>query len=183
MLRYAHPLRRAVAYLVDGVVVAALIFVVITIVTLLLGPTVRLDPDSSDGLVVDNGRSIVNGVLGVLIGAAYFVGAWARSGRTLGNVLLDMQVASVDGERLLSVGRSVVRWVAIGGPLALLSPIVRGSAGPVTALTLVMVVWVAVLLISTIVDRQHRGLHDRIAGSVVLRGPAPRTHRVLDVAR
>src|SRR6185295_9917280 len=109
-LRYAHPVRRAVAYLVDGMVVAALIFVAITIVTVLFGPTVQLDADVADGLVVDRGRSVLDAVVGVLIGAVYFVGSWARTGRTVGNMLLDLHVVSVDGERLLSLVGSVIRW-------------------------------------------------------------------------
>jgi uncharacterized RDD family membrane protein YckC len=171
-LRYAHPLRRSVAYLVDGIVAGALIFLTITIVTALFGPTVRLDADSADGLAVDRGRAFLNAVMGILIGGLYFIGSWIRSGRTVGDALFGVRVASVEGERLLSVRESVIRWVAIGAPLTLLSPVVRGSAGLVAALTVVTVAWALILLVTTIVDRRHRGLHDRLARSVVVRGPA-----------
>jgi uncharacterized RDD family membrane protein YckC len=180
--QYAHPLRRLVAYVVDGIIVAALIFLVLTLVTLLLGPTVRFDDSSADGLAVDRGRALLNAILGVLIGAVYFIGSWVRSGRTVGGALFDLRVASADGERLLSVGGSVIRWVALGAPLVLVSPVVRGSPGLVTALTIVTVAWALLLLVTTILDKRHRGLHDRLARSVVVRASAPQRQSIGDIA-
>ena len=180
-LRYAHPVRRAVAYFVDGIVVAALVFLAVTVMTVLFGPTVRFDDSSTSGLIVDRGRAAANTIVAVLVGALYFIGSWVRTGRTVGAALLDLHVASVSGERLLSVGEAAIRWIVIGAPLALLSPIVRGSPRLVAGLTLVTIAWAVVLLVTTIVDGRHRGLHDRVAGSVVLRGAAPRPPRIVDV--
>jgi uncharacterized RDD family membrane protein YckC len=178
--RYAHPFRRVIAYVVDGVVVAALIFLALTLVTLLLGPTVRFDDSSTSGLTVDRGRAVGNAVVGVLVGGLYFVGSWIRTGRTVGAVLFDLHVASANGGRRLSVGEAVVRWIAIGAPLALSSPIVRRSPVMVATLTLATVAWAVLLLSTTIVDARHRGLHDRLARSVVLRGRAPEPREAVD---
>jgi uncharacterized RDD family membrane protein YckC len=180
--RYAHPVRRVIAYLVDGLIVGALVFLVVTVMTVLFGPTVRFDDSSTNGLIVDRARAITNAVVGVLVGALYFVGSWIRTGRTVGAAVFDLRVVAVDGTRRLSVAEAVIRWIAIGAPFALLSPIVRGSATLVSSLTLATIVWSVVLLVTTIVDRRHRGIHDRLARSIVIRGPAPERHRQADTA-
>ena len=180
--RYAHPVRRVAAYLVDGIVVGALVLGIVTVMTVLFGPTVRFDDASTTGLIVDRGRAAANAVLAVLASAVYFVGSWVRSGRTLGAAVLDLRVAAADGTRHLSVAEAIVRWIAIGAPFALLSPIVRGSASLVTSLTLLTIAWSAVLLVTTIVDRRHRGIHDRLARSIVIRGRAPERHETTETA-
>ncbi|HEV8696218.1 MAG TPA: RDD family protein [Candidatus Limnocylindrales bacterium] len=182
-VRYAHPIRRLVAYLVDGLVVAGLIFVAGSIATVILGPTVRFDVDGPDGLVLDRSRAVVNAILGTAISALYFVASWTRAGRTPGQALCNLRVAAVgDGSRL-SVRDAVVRWVALGAPVALVSLVVRGSPAATAALTLAAAGWSAVLLVTTIFERRHRGLHDRLARSIVIRESGETRRRVTDLTQ
>lgn len=79
----------------------------------------------------------------------YLVG-FTMSGQTLGKMAAGIRVVSAQGDAPLDVGRSVVRtlvWVGLAMPAGL---------GFATAL----------------VGREHRGLHDRCAGSKVVRAPA-----------
>jgi uncharacterized RDD family membrane protein YckC len=77
----------------------------------------------------------------------YFTICWAVTGRTAGAVLVRVRTARADG-RTLSVGRSAIR--ALVG--LLLAPL-----------------WL-VGLIGTLADSRRRAWHDRVFGTVVLRG-------------
>jgi uncharacterized RDD family membrane protein YckC len=97
------------------------------------------------------------GLLGLAAGLAYEVGMTAsRFQATLGKLALGLRVVDRDGRRL-TVGRSLGRWAA-----KLLSAVLLG---------------IGFLMIA--VTRRKRGLHDMIAGTLVLRmapdtGPAVR---------
>ena len=169
-LRFAHPVRRILAYLLDGLLLVVVIFAAAVVATAILGPTVRFDSGvDAGGVVVDAGRTYINAVVGTLISALYFIGSWCRSGRTPGQAVFGIRVGHVEDGSLLGVPAAIVRWAALGAPIALASPFAREVPGAGARLTLGVGVWLIALLVTTVVDRHNRGLHDRLSGSAVFR--------------
>jgi uncharacterized RDD family membrane protein YckC len=166
---YAGTRRRAIAYLVDGIVVGLIVFGVAALLNVLLGPTLTIDRTGrAPRLVVDDGRTVINTLCGVAVGAAYFVGSWARTGQTPGQRLFGLRVERAETARLLGPRGGVVRWVALGGPIGLLSLAARDVDGAGSLLTIAVAAWFLLLLLSTARGADNQGIHDRLAGSVVI---------------
>jgi uncharacterized RDD family membrane protein YckC len=99
---------------------------------------------------------------------AYYVLGWRQRRGTLGQRWLGMQVANADSGATLTWRQAVMRWVAFSlAPVAIL----QGFASqPVSGLvSLVVLGWAIVLLITTITSPTRQGLHDRWAASLVVR--------------
>lgn len=86
--------------------------------------------------------------LGLLVALAYFAGMWAWKGTTVGGIVLNLQVARLDGQ-----------------PVTFLVALVRGLAAAFS----VIVFFLGFLWIAWDPDKQ--GWHDKIAGTVVVRLP------------
>jgi uncharacterized RDD family membrane protein YckC len=166
---YAGVPDRLAALLADAVALSALAFVVALAVSIVLGPAVDLDPSAEstrDVVEVDGAVAVVDALLVGALGLAYFAGSWRRSGRTPGQRLLALRVATQDGGRL-STRQAVIRWASLVAPFSLAA--LAGAAVPgLAAVALLLAgVWYVALLISASLDRAGRGLHDRIAGTAV----------------
>lgn len=99
----------------------------------------------------------------------YFVGFWTGDGgATLGMRGLRMRVVDAVSGRTLTMGAAIRRWVALGAPLSLLAiiPALQSTAG-IAGLLLAIV-----LLITVATDARRQGLHDKWAGSTVIRSTA-----------
>ncbi|MEO5964099.1 MAG: RDD family protein, partial [Candidatus Limnocylindrales bacterium] len=164
-LVYAGAIPRAAAFIVDSF----LLSIVVAIVTIPFAVSaVNLD-DLSNGAL--NGaqfmtRTGIASIIGVLIEGAYFAFLWMSTGRaTLGMRLFSLQVGDVATGSRLRPDQAVKRWLAYGswvGALAL-APAIAGLAG------LVQFGWTVILLITTVTSPTKQGLHDRFAGSAVVR--------------
>ena len=167
-LAYAEASSRLVAYLIDGVLVGIAIFIVAFALSRLLGPT---QIASADGLrpVVDQGRALVNVVVATALSGVYFVGCWLGLRGTVGQRLLGMVVVrESDGERLRP-GQALTRWFLLGAWWGVLGALLLSVSLATWFIAFAIVVWDLVLLWTTARDGRKRGLHDRVAGSVVHR--------------
>jgi uncharacterized RDD family membrane protein YckC len=137
---YAGLVTRGVAFVIDAALVNAIAFAAGASISLAL---------STFGITLDevpSGVSVAVGAGGwVVLNVAYFAGSWALTGQTTGMRLMTIRVIRTSGERL-TVRRALRRIV--GMVLAAL-PLFAGY-----------------LLI--LVDDRRRGLHDRLAGTVVV---------------
>jgi len=102
-----------------------------------------------------------------VVGLAYFTVAWTRFGATPGQRILGLQVRASDGASRLGFGRAALRWALLGGPLWIAYTSVPGLVGLVCLGT--SVVWACRVVLSAALDPAARGLHDRLAGSRVIR--------------
>jgi uncharacterized RDD family membrane protein YckC len=137
---YAGLVTRAVAFVIDAAIVNGIAFAVGASLSLAL---------SIFGVSLDelpSGVSIAVGAAGwVLLNIAYFGGSWTLTGQTTGMRLMTIRVIRADGSRL-TLRRALRRIV---GMVIAALPLFAGY-----------------LLI--LVDDRRRGLHDRMAGTVVL---------------
>jgi uncharacterized RDD family membrane protein YckC len=90
---------------------------------------------------------VAMGLVGAVMGASYFLFFWSLSGQTLGKLLTGSRVVDRRGGAL-GFGRAAMRLAAA---VVAALPLGAGFIG----------LWT---------DREHRGWHDRIAGTKVIRG-------------
>jgi uncharacterized RDD family membrane protein YckC len=167
---YATVPDRLVALLLDAVVLTVLAFVAALVVSLALGPAVELDGGAEsvgDAVQTDRGVAVVDALIVAALGALYFAGSWRRSGRTPGQRVLGLQVASADGAPL-TTGQALVRWLLVAAPFSAAAVLASASSaldGPV--LPALVAAWYLLLLVTTVLSPTSRGVHDRIAGTAV----------------
>jgi uncharacterized RDD family membrane protein YckC len=161
---------RLLAYLVDAIIIAIVIYLVALVLRALLGPTIRITEFEGAPLVrVDRLRSVVDVVSATTVAGAYFVVSWVRLGGTPMQRLFGMHVERVDDGGSLRPRQAIGRWLLLGAPFGLISTLLFPTPLLGAILDLAIAVWYAVLFITTVRDRRKRGLHDRAAGSMVRR--------------
>jgi uncharacterized RDD family membrane protein YckC len=139
---------RALALAIDVAIAQAVVFAGGAVLALVASLVGDLELDTTLG------RILVASAWAVTVGA-YFVTFWSTVGQTPGMRIMDVRVMTPDGEPP-SVSRSTVRLIGLG--LAII-PLFAG-------------------FLPVLVDDRRRGLHDFLAGTVVLHGgvtppPAP----------
>ncbi len=162
---------RCVAYLIDSLLASAIPYVLI-IFALDWTDLFRYAIDAAETgssaiytLPLTVNMALV-AAISLGISFAYFVGFWSSARRaTPGMRLLQIRVVESSTNGTLSLGAAIRRWIALGMPfsfLALVAPLAIIA-------TIVTNLLPLVLLLTTMASDRHRGLHDRWAGSLVIR--------------
>ena len=109
---------------------------------------------------------ILVSLISMAISYIYFVGFWTGPSRaTPGMRGLKMQVADVMSGKTLTVVAGTKRWIALGAPVNLLALI--ESLQPIAGLLSLGVI--VIVFLTTVTNERRQGLHDRWAGSLVIR--------------
>lgn len=165
---YADVPNRAVAYLIDVIIVAVVNVILAIVVGGLLGGIVNTNLGSPSFGQINYLALLVVGVVGIVINAGYFIYTWTAMRGTVGMKLLGMQVGHETDGVTLTMNQAITRWLLLGGIFSvaqLLNPI--GGLG--LLLGLLALVWVVVLLVTTAQSPTKQGLHDRYAGTMVVK--------------
>ncbi len=182
---YAEFPVRAIAFGVD----LALLWLVFQVLVQARGLTAlwltRDDPQANDPTLAVSGGLAVAAIALLSLTAVYF---WRVFRATPGQMLLGLFVVERGSGLRLGRRRALLRWLALYAPfVALLSytqlidVIFRADLAPGADPLLVAslaffapIAWYLVLAVSVAVEgRRGRGLHDRLAGSVVVRRAGP----------
>ena len=157
-LVFADTPSRFVAWILDGIISSILAYLVLVLFAV--------------GLVAVNGTrtstttDFVLTVAFVLVNLAYFVFFWTGGRRsTPGQRLFKIQVGNAFDGRGLTVEQAIRRWLGYGEFLALF--VVVASAA--TVVSLAILIWEIVLLVTTIGSPTKQGLHDRFANTALVR--------------
>jgi RDD family len=167
--------RRLLAWAVDVVFVTVLVFVGVSIVDAVLGPAVSFRPEAAalpDTVAVDKGVVAADAFIATGLSAAYFVVPWALWGGSPVQLALRLRVRGEAGRDLLPVGRAITRWVLLFPPFATVSALAAGVPLLGWFVWVGALVWYLVLLLTAARSETNRGLHDRLAGSVVYKSRA-----------
>lgn len=175
--------RRAIAFVLDVLFVQMTATMLLQVTAFIAGLTVLQSlPGGVKDQVVQSwlGFGVPTVIVGILFAAVhvYFWRVWRQSPGQ--HVLGIYTVRAADGARL-SKRRAFVRWVLLLMPAWLIAGssnfgvwysfgIVKGADQTITtglAITL-PVVWWTVVLVTALVSRNGRGLHDRLSGAVVV---------------
>ncbi len=164
--------RRSLAWLVDVVLVTLVIFVAVSAVGAVAGPTVGIHPEAAtleDVVAADLGRIVLDAVFATALSAAYFVLPWVLLGASPGQLALGMRVRDHAGGGPPPVGRALARWILLFPPFATVSALTAGLPVLGALVWSAAVAWYLVLLVTTARSETRQGLHDRIAATVVRR--------------
>ena len=180
---FASVPRRSLAWVVDVILVTLVIFVAVSAVGAVVGPTVRIHPEAAtleDVVDADLGMVVLDAVLATGLSAAYFVLPWMLLGGSPGQLALGLRVRDRSGDDL-PIGRALARWILLFPPFATVSALTAGTPVLGTLIWSGAVVWYLVLLLTTALSDTNQGLHDRIAETVVFRRRAGSPYGALDV--
>jgi uncharacterized RDD family membrane protein YckC len=180
---FASLTRRSLAWVLDVVLVTLLIFVAVSLLGAVVGPTVRVHPEAAtleDVVQADLGMVVLDALLATGLSAAYFVLPWALLGGSPGQLVLGMRVRDHARGGTLPVGRALARWILLFPPFATVSALTAGMPVLGAAVWSAAVAWYLILLLTTARSETRQGLHDRIAATVVRRR-AGSAYGVVDV--
>ncbi|MBJ7330075.1 MAG: RDD family protein [Solirubrobacteraceae bacterium] len=145
-LRYVGLVTRVVAMVIDAAILNIVAVITGVSVSLVLG--IFNLPEQTTKVV-----AAIGGTVFALWVVVYFVGFWCINAQTLGDRVMGFRVQQSDGRRL-KPRRAVVRF---GGMVLCMIPLGAG-------------------FLPILFDDRRRGLHDRLARSVVLEGSGDRPH-------
>ena len=184
--------RRSAAYLVDSLIIGLAYLMLGILFDSIFGPLVAATPDGQALVVVAVNplRVALELTATLVVDALYFAGCWSRWGATPGQRVLRIRVLLERATGSAATGPAGAGPAAAGSahdtPVALpleaagrrwavlaVLPIATGSlagsgAIDVSVLTVVNGAWFLLLLASTAADPLRRGLHDRVAGTIVV---------------
>jgi uncharacterized RDD family membrane protein YckC len=181
---FASLARRSLAWVIDVILVTLLIFLAVSAVGAVVGPTVRIHPEAATlerVVAADLGMVVLDAVLATGLSAAYFVLPWALLGASPGQLALGLRVRDRDGDDGLPVGRALARWILLFPPFATVSALTAGTPVLGALIWSGAVVWYVVLLLTTARSETKQGLHDRVAATVVRRRRAGSVYGAVDV--
>jgi uncharacterized RDD family membrane protein YckC len=184
--------RRSAAYLVDSLIIGLAYLVLGILFDSIFGPLVAATADGQALVVVAVNplRVALELTATLVVDALFFAGCWSRWGATPGQRVLRIRVLLERATGSAGAGPAATGSAAAGSAhdtsvalpleaagrrwavLAVL-PIATGSlagsgAIDVSVLTVVNGAWFLLLLASTAADPLRRGLHDRVAGTIVV---------------
>lgn len=149
---------RLVAWIIDIFIVGLVATIIFALIIGVTGGSIAEDATT---------LALLYSIVALGVEFLYFVGFWTSGMQaTLGMRLLALRVVEADDGSTLEIGPAVIRFVAYGLPLSILAllPGVLGVIGSYGTTG-----WSIVLLLTTAMHPAHRGLHDRWAGSAVVR--------------
>lgn len=166
----ASVARRSLAWIIDVVLVTVLIFVAVSAVDAVFGPTVSFRPEAAtlpDTVAADKGMVVLIAFVATGLSAGYFVVPWALLGGSPAQLALRLRVRGDRGGEALTLGRAVARWLLLFPPFATVSTLAAGVPLLGSLVWGSALVWYLILLLTTARSETNQGLHDRLAGSIV----------------
>jgi uncharacterized RDD family membrane protein YckC len=162
---YADVPNRAVAYIIDAIIVG----IVVSIITSILGG-IGLSSGTFSGttFTVNIAGLIVSTIVGAVISAAYFVYTWTSMRATLGMKVLGMQIGNAGDGKTLTMEQAVRRWLAIAAP-GLLAQVFFVIPVIGFVLALVSLGWFIYLIWTTAKSPTKQGFHDVFANTQVVK--------------
>jgi hypothetical protein len=143
---------------------------------LLTDPTLAYDPYAIWD-AYDSPAWIFAGVASAAVNGVYFVLSWRLMRGSPGQRVLGLYVGETESGQALSWSSAALRWLVLTlGPLVALVYVIPWPGWMVASLALgvLVLLWQVILLISVSSNARRQGLHDRWAGSLVVRhAPAP----------
>jgi len=164
---YADVPNRAVAYIIDAIIVGILVSIVTSIIGGIGLKSVSIDPTTL-AVSINFVGLIVAAIIGAAISAAYFIYTWTSMRATLGMRILGMQIGNAGDGKTLTMDQAVRRWLVIAAP-GLLAQVLIVIPAIGFVLALVSLVWFIFLIYTTAKSPTKQGFHDVFANSQVVK--------------
>lgn len=165
-LVYADVPNRAIAYIIDIIIVG----IVAAIVNGILGgmglAAVTVRPDFT--VDVNYAGTLVQGIVGLLISAAYFIYTWTSMRATLGMRVLGMQIGNAADGKTLTTDQALRRYLALSAP-SILSQVLWPLPLIGLIVGLLSFAWFLYLVYTTATSPTKQGWHDVFASTMVVK--------------
>jgi uncharacterized RDD family membrane protein YckC len=170
-LYYGDVPNRAIAYIIDAIILGVLNLVVGAILAAigLKAFTVDVNATSISGLLSYNPIvGLLQAVIFAAISGASFIYTWTTMRGSPGQKILGMQVGNAADGATLTTEQAVRRWLALGAPFGIAQAL-NPLPGLGILIGLAAFVWFIALLITTAQSPTKQGLHDQFANTVVVK--------------
>jgi uncharacterized RDD family membrane protein YckC len=164
---YADVPNRAVAYIIDAILVGIVVSIITGILAGVGLSTGTMNPTTL-AFSVNFVGLIIAAIIGAVISAAYFVYTWTSMRATLGMKVLGMQIGNAGDGKTLTMDQAVRRWLAIAAP-GLLAQVLIVVPGIGFLLALLSLGWFIYLIWTTAKSPTKQGFHDVFANTQVVK--------------
>jgi uncharacterized RDD family membrane protein YckC len=164
---YADVPNRAIAYIIDAIIVAILagiVGIVLSGVGLSTGSFAAGTLNFSVNIV----GLLVSAIVGAAISAGYFVYTWTSMRGTVGMKALGMQIGNAGDGKTLTMDQATRRWLVIAAP-GILAQVLFVLPAIGLLLGLVAFGWFIYLLWTTYSSPTKQGFHDVFAHTMVVK--------------
>jgi uncharacterized RDD family membrane protein YckC len=165
-LVYADVPNRIIAYILDAILVGLFTFVVGVILAAVGLTAVTVNPDFS--VSVNYVAAFVQGILGLLISAGYFIYTWTRMRATLGMRVLGMQIGNAGDGRAITTEQGIRRYIALSAP-AILAQVFNAIPLIGIVIGLAGLVWYIWLIYTMSQSPTKQGWHDTFANTQIVK--------------
>lgn len=165
-LVYADVPNRAIAYIIDVIIVAIVAGIVFAILS---GIGLSVVTVSSSGAIqVNYAAALIQGVIGLVISAAYFIYTWTSMRATVGMRVLGMQIGNAGDGKTLTTEQAVRRYLALSAP-SILAQVLSPLPAIGFIIGLLAFAWFIYLIYTTANSPTKQGWHDVFANTQVVK--------------
>jgi uncharacterized RDD family membrane protein YckC len=166
---YADVPNRAIAYIIDVIIIAIVGVIIGAILYAIVGPATTLSISSSGiGSSVNIVPLLIVTVIGLAVNAGYFIYTWVYMRGTIGMKALGMQIGNETDGATITINQAITRWILLGAPFGL-AQLLNPWPGLGIIISLLSFVWLIALLVTTAQSPTKQGLHDRYAKTMVVK--------------
>lgn len=168
-LVYADVPNRAIAYIIDVIILAIINFVIAAVLDAVGLKTWSVNPNATNlGNLLNYNPivGIVQAAIYTAISAAYFIYTWRSMRASPGQRVLGMQVGNAADGATLTMDQAIKRWIALGAPFGIAQAL-NPFPGLGLLIGLAALAWFIALLYTTATSTTKQGLHDKYAGTIV----------------
>jgi uncharacterized RDD family membrane protein YckC len=161
---YADVPNRAIAYIIDFIILGIVLVILQAITRAVLGtdigPFGRIDSSAS---------LIVGALLWLAVTAGYFIYTWTTMRGTIGMRALGLQIGHESDGHTIDMNTAVIRYAVLFGPAIVAQILTAFSVGLGFLAYLVDLVWFFYLLYTTAQSPTKQGFHDKYAHTMVVK--------------
>jgi uncharacterized RDD family membrane protein YckC len=163
---YADVPNRAIAYIIDVILVA----IIAGIIGAILGGVGLSSVTVSENLDIEINYVglIVSTIVSAALSAAYFIYTWTSMRGTLGMKALGMQIGNAGDGKSLTTDQATRRWLVIAAP-GILAQVFFVLPALGSLIGLLAFGWFLYLLWTTYSSPTKQGFHDKFANTMVVK--------------
>jgi uncharacterized RDD family membrane protein YckC len=165
-LVYADVPNRVIAYIIDAILVG----IVTAVIGGILGgfglAALTVNPDFS--VSVNYGAALIQGIIGLLISAAYFIYTWTSMRATLGMRVLGMQIGNAGDGKTMTMEQGIRRYIALSAP-GIIAQVFQPLPAIGILIALLGLGWYIYLIYTTANSPTKQGWHDVFANTQVVK--------------
>jgi uncharacterized RDD family membrane protein YckC len=157
---------RIIAYIIDAILIGILNLLVGIVLNGFGLVPVTVNDDLT--VSVNYVAAVIQGLIGLAIGAAYFIYTWTAMRATVGMRLLGMQIGNAGDGRTMTTEQGIRRWLALSAP-AIIAQVFSGVPLIGAVIGLAGLIWYIWLIYTMANSPTKQGWHDVFANTQVVK--------------